>query len=127
MNNLRNLRKAKGLSLAELHRMTGYPLRTLEDWDSERKIISSYHRIKRLSEILGVTMDEFMTKQEKCVFGGENAYISFVQEEGGVNITILNEHIEVVFYETVPREKALDLLKFLKTNKDITGYVDEYL
>ena len=125
MNNLRNLRKAKGISLAELHRMTGYPLRTLEDWDSERKIISSYHRIKRLSEIFGVSMDEFMTKEEKCVFGGENVSISFVQGEDGVNITIMNDDIEVVFYETVPREKAIDLLKFLKTNKDVTQYIDK--
>ena len=72
-------------------------------------------------------MDEFMTKEEKCVFGEENCTISFVQEDGGVNITILNDDIEVVLYETVPREKALDLLKFLKTNKDITGFVEEYL
>ena len=70
-------------------------------------------------------MDEFMTKQEKCVFGEENCTIVFVQVDDGVNITILNDDIEVVLYETVPREKALDLLKFLKTNKDITQYIDE--
>lgn len=66
-----------------------------------------------------------MTKEEKCVFCGENVFISFVQVEDGVNITIMNENIEVVFYETVPREKALDLLKFLKTNKDVTQYIDK--
>ena len=78
-----------------------------------------------MSEIFEGSMDEFMTKEEKCVFGEENVDIFLVQVEDGVNITIMNENIEVVFYETVTREKALDLLKFLKTNKDVTQYIDK--
>lgn len=128
MNNLRNLRKKKGLSLAQLHKITGYPLRTLEDWDAEKKLITSYHRIKRLSEILECSMDEFMIKEEKCVCDGYEAVIYMVQVEDGVNITVVDaENFKSILSAIVPREKALELLKSLKTNKDITRFVEKYL
>lgn len=124
MNNLRNLRKKRGISLAELQRMTGYPLRTLENWDSDAKLIQSYHRIMRLSEILGCTMDEFMTKEEKCLYEGREAYITLFQDEDGVHINVHNSNdFTVVASIVVSREKALELLKYIKHHEDITEYI----
>lgn len=117
MNNLRNLRKEKGISLAELHRITGYPLRTLEDWEAERVTISSYHRMKRLADFFDVTIDELMTRKENCIFKGENDCIEFVQDEDGVHISVSG------FCCVISRKKALEILKALKKDKDITAFL----
>ena len=60
MNNLRNIRKIAGLSIAELSKKTDIPIRTLEMWDSNKRIPQSYHRIKALAKVLDVSMDELM-------------------------------------------------------------------
>lgn len=117
MNNLRNLRKENGISLAELHRITGYPLRTLEDWEAERVTISSYHRMKKLSEIFDITIDELMTRKEECIFKGKNDCIEFVQDEDGVHVSVSD------FHKVIPREKAVKILKALKRDKDITAFL----
>lgn len=128
MNNLRNLRKKKGLSIPDLHRLTGYPVRTLEDWDSERRIIQSYHRIKKLSEILECTIDEFMTKEEIGIFKGEEVIVSMVQEEDGVHIQLVDSECEEISngFTIIPREEALSMLKDIKNNKDISDYFKPY-
>lgn len=117
MNNLRNLRKEKGISLAELHRITGYPLRTLEDWEAERVTISSYHRMKKLSEIFDITIDELMTRKEECIFKGKNDCIEFVQDEDGVRVSVSD------FRSVISRKKAVEILKALKKDKDITAFL----
>ena len=124
MNNLRNLRKAKGLSLADISKATGIPVRSLEDWDSEKRTINAYHRIKRLAKLLDVSVDEFMTKEEKCIYAGNSVALSMVQEENGVEFYIVDcDTFNYLLQGTIPREEALNLLKHLKNDKDITEYI----
>ena len=130
MNNLRNLRKARGLSIAKLHELTGIPVRSLEDWDAEKRLLQSYHRIKALSEVLDCDMDNLMTKEEKCVFEGIQAVIWLTQEETGVKIEILDaENLNQIFKTIVTREKALELLKYMKDHEgtDIKMFLSEYI
>lgn len=129
MNNLRNLRKKKGLSLKKLHEMTGYPLRSLEDWDSDSRLITSYHRIKKLSEILGCSTDEFMTKEEKCKYGdNEECTITLIQGEDGVHITLLdNDTFDEIRKEVMSRESALKLLKIIRKKEDIKPFIDSII
>lgn len=130
MNNLRNLRKARGLSIAKLHELTGIPVRSLEDWDAEKRLLQSYHRIKALSEVLDCDMDALMTKEEDCVFEGIQAVIFLSQEEAGVKIAICDdEDLNLIFKTIIPRKKALELLKYMKDHEgtDIKTFLSEYI
>lgn len=130
MNNLRHLRKEKGLSIQKLHEMTGYPIRTLEDWDSNKRQITSYHRIRRLSAILECNMDDLMTWSKKCLYGADRMVVEMFQEEDGVRVTISkNVYEEKLFLPVhkyiITREKALELIKYLKTHWDIKPFFAE--
>lgn len=131
MNNLRNLRKKRGLTIKNLHDLTGYPVRSLEDWDANRKPIQVYHRIKKLSEVLECSMDEFMTHEEKCIYHGEASIFTLFQEEEGVRIQVfVEEDTELPFMYTVvnaiiTRDNALQLIKYRKGNEDIWPFLAE--
>ena len=131
MNNLRNLRKKAGYTIKQLHELTGIPVRSLEDWDAEKRQIQSYHRIKALAAVLRCGMDELMTKEEKCLYGAVRAVICLIQEEDGVYIEILDAEEEgflacpTLFKDTITREKALELLGHIKDGKDIKQYLAE--
>lgn len=134
MNNLRNLRKRKGISIPKLHEMTGIPLRTLEDWDAEKRQIQAYHRVKLLANALNCSMDEVMEKEEPCIYDGKKAFCFLIQWEDGVHITILDDDGEFteLFEELlkdicIPREDALELLKQIRDNKDIKPFLYEYI
>lgn len=128
MNNLRNIRKRNGYTIKQLHEMTGLPIRSLEDWDAEKRQIQSYHRIKLLARVLDCDMDELMTKEEKCVYGGKNAVIELTQEEDGVHIEVVSwdDEFKMLFKTIIPRETALELLDQIKGNDlvDVEPFFD---
>lgn len=129
MNNLRNLRKKKCLSIKNLHDLTGYPVRSLEDWDANKKPIQVYHRIKKLSEILECSTDEFMTYEDTCLYRGTESIFLLVQEEEGVRIGVFEDEGKMrelafpIVNTIITRENALELLKYRKTNKDIWPFL----
>lgn len=124
MNNLRNLRRKKGLSLATISQKTGIPIRTLEMWDCNKRIPQSYHRIKALSHILECDMDDFMTYEEGCVYDGKYVYVCLETGEKDTLLTVWDEGFaEYVVSEYITRESALELIEYLKTNKDITDFL----
>lgn len=124
MNNLRNLRRKKGLSLGQIAKETDIPIRTLEMWDSNKRIPQSYHRIKALSELLGCDMDEFMTYEEKCVYEGKDVSVNLSTVEKDTHLSVcLYDDFTTVISENITRDSAMDLLEYLKTNKDITDFL----
>ena len=135
MNNLKHLRQEKGLSIPELHRITGYPIRTLEDWDSNKRQITSYHRIRRLSALLECNMDDLMTWSKKCLYGDDRVLVEMFQEEEGVHVVISKSDCfedsfgHKLYFEffrrIITREKALELIKYLKTHWDIRMFFAE--
>ena len=127
MNNLRNLRKEAGYTIKQLHDLTGIPVRSLEDWDAEKRQIQSYHRIKALAAVLRCGMDDLMTKTEKCLYGANKADIYLVQEEDGVHIMVFIDDgsLDAIYSGVITREKALKLLGYIKDGKDIKQYLAE--
>lgn len=125
MNNLRNLRRKKGLSLAQIAEKTEIPIRTLEMWDSNKRIPQAYHRIKVLSELLDCDMDDFMTYEENCVYEGKKVAICLTTVEKDTLLRVFDEDImENVISENITRDSALELVEYLKTNKDITDFMN---
>lgn len=123
MNSLRKRRKALGLSIPEIHRRTGIPLRTLEDWDAEKRVPNSYYRIRVLSKLLECSEEEFMTKEEKCMYNGKPATVALVQEDKDVRIYIIiidADDVNIKYQGTISREMALELLDYLKKSWEIT-------
>ena len=123
MNNLRNIRKKKGYSLSQLHEMTGIPLRSLEDWDAEKRQIQAYHRIKLLAKVLECDMDDLMTKEEDCIHDGKEAHVIMIQEETGVHVLVTDDDFEIFHDTIISREEALELLKHIKDGKDIKPFL----
>lgn len=125
MNNLRNLRRKAGLSLAQIAEKTEIPIRTLEMWDSNKRIPQAYHRIKVLSELLYCDMDDFMTYEENCVYEGKKVAICLTTVEKDTLLRVFDEDImENVISENITRDNALELVEYLKTNKDITDFMN---
>lgn len=130
MNNLRNIRKIAGLSIAELSKKTDIPIRTLEMWDSNKRIPQSYHRIKALAKVLDVSMDELMEYwEEGCVYEGKKVVVSMQTVEKDTLLQLFevdNEDIELnpLVSEYITRDSALDLFEQLKKDKDVTDYIN---
>ena len=127
MNNLRNLRKAKGLTIPKLSELTGIPVRTIEDYESEKSQITYYHRLNAFCRALDCDMDLLMTKEEKCVYGGKNSVMCLIQREDSVvSIEIVeDEELNLLFKTMVLREKALELLKYMKEHKEVKSFFAE--
>lgn len=118
--------------MSELHRITGIPLRTLEDWEAERSQIASYHRMKRLAGILNCDVDELMTKEENCLYGQNRGSVFFFQEENGVHVKVYPEEdgdigFEPAAFAVMPRKEAIKLLKHMKKNLQIKDIIEPYL
>lgn len=65
-NNLRNLRKARGLSQPELARQLGITKQAVSNWENNR-IIPSASMLRRLSQILAVSMETILGEEVKYV------------------------------------------------------------
>lgn len=58
VNNIRNIREERGLSRAELSRLSGVPLRTLENWENKVRTPHDIEQLKKIADVLNVTIDE---------------------------------------------------------------------
>lgn len=128
MNNLRNIRRQKNISLAEISKQTEIPIRTLEMWDSNKRIPQSYHRIKALAGFLEVGMDELMEYWEsECIYDGKTVEVSMrtVEKDTLLQLFEVTEmDDELYLSEYITRESAMDLFEQLKTDKDITDFMN---
>ena len=126
MNNLKNIRKNRGFSIKKLHELTGIPTRTIESWENETNQIKHYHRLKLLSDVLECSLDELMTKKEKCLYGGYCAILALIQEEKGVCITVYlyETDYDTLFHGVISRETALELLRYLEDHEDIQPFIE---
>lgn len=56
-SNIRRIREDKGISRADLSRLSGVPLRTLENWEYGNTIPSDIEQIKKVADVLNVSID----------------------------------------------------------------------
>lgn len=122
MNNLRNICKKRGITIKKLHELTGYPTRTIEDWFANKAPIRDFHRIKRLSQILKVNMEEIMIFEEKCLYEGKEATLVMFQDDYGIRVLVLDEESEELASDTLERPLALEIIKNLRK----TGVVEKF-
>ena len=130
MNNLRNLRKTKGLTIPKLSELTGIPVRTIEDYESEKSQITYYHRLNAFCKALDCDIDLLMTKEEKCFYDGTSAIMWLVQQEDGVCVEIVEDDedckFDSLFKDVISRNKALELLKYMKEHEEVNPFFEEY-
>lgn len=128
MNNLRNIRRQKNISLAEISKQTEIPIRTLEMWDSNKRIPQSYHRIKALAGFLEVGMDELMKYWEPgCIYDGKTVEVSMQTVEKDTLLQLFEvteDEFTLYLSEYITRESAMDLFEQLKTDKNITDFMN---
>lgn len=68
-NNVRELRNEKGLSRAELSRLSQIPIRTLECWEADEasashRVPRDVYQIKKVADALGVRIEEVINFDE---------------------------------------------------------------
>lgn len=126
MNNIKNIRLEKGISCAELHRLTNIPIRTLEDWENDKRTPKDYHRLKMLAFILGCSIDDLMVRKESAIWNDENITIELELIEQGINIRIYNDG-GLIFNAVVTNDCGTSLVNYLKTNRDISDFMENHI
>ena len=81
MNNIKNMREKAEISRLELHRMTGIPLRTLEDWEFDKVQPKHYHRLKSIAKILDCSIDELMIRKEAAIWNEDDVELELESVE----------------------------------------------
>lgn len=126
MNNIRNLRKKSGLSIAKLHRITSIPVRTLEDWDHQKNTPQQYHRIKALADIFKCSEYEVMQFCTPARYDTIDGILTMVDIEGNsVCIQFIDED-GTCFESKVESGAAFDLYQRHK-DEDIWDITDDSL
>ncbi len=60
MNYIKKLRESSGLSRIELARQSGVPVRTIDDWENNRRIPRDVYQLKKISDILNVHIEDLI-------------------------------------------------------------------
>lgn len=60
MNNIRNLREERNMSRAELCRLSGVPLRTVQSWELNDRVPRDVYQLKRVADALNVKIEELI-------------------------------------------------------------------
>lgn len=127
MNNIRNLRKRAGLSIAKLHRETNIPVRTLEDWDHQKNTPQQYHRIKSLADIFKCTEYEVMQFCVPARYDMIEGILTMIDIDGNmVHIQFIDDDGTCLIESEVKSNEAFDLYQRHK-KEEIWDITDEPL
>lgn len=55
-----SIRKEKNMSRSQLSALSGVPLRTLQDWETGKRIPRDVYQIWRVSKALGLSVEEYL-------------------------------------------------------------------
>lgn len=130
MNNIKNIRLSKGISCTELHRLTKIPLRTLEDWESDKRTPKDYHRLKTLASILDCSIDDLMIRREDATWNYNDVTIELELIENGTSFKIYYNDLP---YDNLMIDKVITnacgtaLVNHLKKNRDITEFMEDQI
>jgi len=124
MNNIKNMREKAEISRLELHRMTGIPLRTLEDWEFDKVQPKHYHRLKSIAKILDCSIDELMIRKEAAVWNEDDVELELESVEKGTSLKIYDINGDLVLDEVITIECGMDLVNYLKKDKDISVFMN---
>lgn len=66
MNNIRKIREEKSINRTQLARLSGVPLRTIEDWEADRAIPTNVYQLLKVAKVLGCRIEDLI-----CAADGE--------------------------------------------------------
>ena len=130
MNNIKNIRLSRGISCAELHRLTNIPLRTLEDWESDKRTPKDYHRLKTLASILDCSIDDLMIRKEDATWNNLDVIIELELIENGTSIKIYYNDLpydNLRLNEVITNACGTSLVNHLKKNRDISDFMENQI
>lgn len=127
MNNIKNIRESRGVSRSELHRLTGIPVRTLEDLEFNKIITVKYHRLKKIAEVLNCTVDDLMVRKENAVLHNKDVSIELELVEEGTLLTIYNDTGHLLSNDIVTNDCGNALVNHLKNDPDISDFMDNQI
>lgn len=64
MTKIEERRKATGMSRSELARQSGVPLRTLEEWESGRRIPRDVYQLAKVAKALNCLIEDLIVLDE---------------------------------------------------------------
>ncbi len=60
MSKIKEIRLTRGMSRAKLSRLSGIPIRTLEDWETDVSKPSDLARMKEIAQILDCSIEDLI-------------------------------------------------------------------
>lgn len=60
MNHIKEIRKEKGFSRAELSKVSGVPARTIDDWENNRRKPRDVYQLKKVADALEVKIEDLI-------------------------------------------------------------------
>lgn len=60
MNRIKELREQKHISRAELSRRSGVPVRTIDDWENDRRKARDIYQLKKIADVLEVNIEQLI-------------------------------------------------------------------
>lgn len=65
MNNIKALRKAREMTQKELSLKSGVPLRTIEDWEGNRRPPTNVYQLHKIAIVLECTIEDLLIFEEE--------------------------------------------------------------
>lgn len=124
MNNIKNMREKANISRLELHRITGIPLRTLEDWEADKAQPKHYHRLKSVAKVLGCSIDELMIRKESAIWNDNPVELELESVEKGTMLNIFDSDGVLAYDDIITIDCGIELVNHLKKDKDITDLMN---
>ena len=60
MNKIKKAREGVGFSRAELSKLSGVPVRTIDDWENNRRKPRDVYQIKKVADALNVRIEDII-------------------------------------------------------------------
>ena len=64
MNNIKSLREGSGLSRVDLARQSGVPVRTIDDWENNRRLPRDVYQLKKIANVLNVHIEDLIVWED---------------------------------------------------------------
>ncbi len=66
VNNIRKVREEKHINRAQLAKLSGVPLRTIEDWEAGKTVPTNAYQLLKVAKVLGCRIEDLI-----CAADGE--------------------------------------------------------
>ncbi|CAD0135635.1 helix-turn-helix domain-containing protein [Streptococcus thermophilus] len=124
MNNLKKLRKSKGLTQQELAKEMGTTKLTISNWENEKHTIKA-DKAKQLADYFGVSVAYLLGYSD---FKDEDSYYEKMEKERILDVDVLNSISTIgeknlpLVYDFLKKEFEKEYAPFFKSNEEVDGW-----